>query len=244
MAVTPRGSSLVMSEAENNTFESYNANQRQAEAFTRGSALAYQSAPPSSPTDGAVYIVLGPGSGAWSGQGEKVAERLNGAWVFYPPILNDVLVVGTTSPTELRFNGTSWVAYGGGVGGGVTSVNGETGAVTLNAADVGAGDRYLVENLQTGTSYTLVLADDGRPVAMDNAAANTVFVPTDASVAFPVGTVILISQIGTGQTTIAPVSGTVTIQADPGYKIAARYGEASLRKRGPNLWILSGKLAA
>lgn len=106
----------MMSEAENNTFESYNANQRRAEAFFRGGAISYQATPPGSPAEGNVYIVLTPGSGAWSGQNEKVAEWLNGAWTFYTPLLNDTLVVSNPSPTQYRYNGTAWVTFGSGSG--------------------------------------------------------------------------------------------------------------------------------
>lgn len=133
-----------MSEAENSTFESYNENQRRAEAFTRGGAIAYQSAPPGSPVDGAVYIVLSPGSGAWSGQNEKVAERLNGAWAFYQPILNDTLVVGTTTPTRLRYDGTSWVDFGGGSLPPPTGLAPDTKAVTTAAIAVNASAQVVL----------------------------------------------------------------------------------------------------
>ena len=42
--------------------------------------------------------------------------------------------------------------------------------------------------MQTGTAYTLVLADAFKLVAMNNAAANTLTVPPNSSVAFPIGT--------------------------------------------------------
>ena len=40
-------------------------------------------------------------------------------------------------------------------------------------------------NTQTGTTYTLALADKGKIVEMNNASANTLTIPTNASVAFP-----------------------------------------------------------
>jgi hypothetical protein len=49
---------------------------------------------------------------------------------------------------------------------------------------------------------------------MNNASANTFSIPTNASVAFPIGTQINVIQIGAGQTTIQAVtSGTTTIQS-------------------------------
>lgn len=51
-------------------------------------------------------------------------------------------------------------------------------------------------NPQTGTSYTLVLADQSKMVTMNNGSANTLTVPTNASVALPVGTLINVTQLG------------------------------------------------
>ena len=62
-------------------------------------------------------------------------------------------------------------------------------------------------NTQTGTSYTLVLGDANGLVDTDNGSANTVTVPPNSSVAFPVGTQVLVVQQGAGQTTIVAGSG-------------------------------------
>ncbi|KKL81470.1 hypothetical protein LCGC14_1994450, partial [marine sediment metagenome] len=62
-------------------------------------------------------------------------------------------------------------------------------------------------NAQTGTTYTLVLTDDGKLVTMNNASANTLTIPTDASVAFPIGTRIDVMMIGVGVTTVTGDTG-------------------------------------
>jgi hypothetical protein len=97
-------------------------------------------------------------------------------------------------------------------------------------------------NAQTGTSYTLVLTDAGRAIEMNNASANTLTVPTDASVAFPVGTVIDIFQTGAGQTTVGGAG--VTINARPGLKLSGQWATATLIKRATNTWLLTGSLSA
>jgi hypothetical protein len=97
-------------------------------------------------------------------------------------------------------------------------------------------------NAQTGTSYTLVLADAGRAIEMNNAAANTLTVPTDASVNFPIGTVIDIFQTGAGQTTVGGAG--VTINARPGLKLSGQWATATLIKRAANTWLLTGSLSA
>lgn len=98
-------------------------------------------------------------------------------------------------------------------------------------------------NAQTGTSYTLVLTDAARVIEMNNASANTLTVPLNSSVAFPIGTVIDIFQIGAGQTTIAAPGG-VTINATPGLKLSGQWATATLIKRGTDTWLLTGSLSA
>ena len=92
------------------------------------------------------------------------------------------------------------------------------------------------------SSYTLVLGDAHNYVEMDNSSANTLTVPTNASVAFPVGTEIRVTQLGTGQTTISGAVG-VTIRTQGGKNITAgQYSVATLFKRTTNEWYLYGDL--
>lgn len=97
------------------------------------------------------------------------------------------------------------------------------------------------ENVQTGSAYTLVLADAFKLVAMDNAAANDLTVPAFSSVAFPVGTRIEISQDGAGQTTIVADTG-VTVRTPETLRIRTQRGKATLLNRGEDLWDLEGNL--
>lgn len=98
-------------------------------------------------------------------------------------------------------------------------------------------------NAQTGTTYTLVLADEGKLVTLSNASAITLTVPPNSSVAFDVGTYIDLAQIGAGQVTVAQGSG-VTVNATPGLKLRAIYAGATLRKTGTNTWLMFGDLNA
>lgn len=100
-------------------------------------------------------------------------------------------------------------------------------------------DIAIAANTQTGTAYTLVLADAAKAVEMNNAAANTLTIPPNSAVAFPVGTVVEVLQLGAGQTTIAAGAG-VTLRAPNGAKLASQYATASLRKRATDEWILAG----
>lgn len=100
-------------------------------------------------------------------------------------------------------------------------------------------------NAQTGTSYTAVLgdADHDAFLTLNNAGAVTFTVPPNASVAFPVGSVIEGAQLGAGQVTITPGSG-VTINGTPGLKVAAQYGTFGLLKIATNTWLAYGRLSS
>lgn len=97
-------------------------------------------------------------------------------------------------------------------------------------------------NAQTGTAYTLVIEDRDKLVEMDNASANTLTVPTNASVAFPIGTQILIVQKGAGQTTVSGDTGVVVYSEDSKVKTVGQYALATLIKCASDTWYLGGNL--
>lgn len=100
----------------------------------------------------------------------------------------------------------------------------------------------VITNAQTA-SYTLVLADKDKLVEISNASANTLTVPANSSVAFPIGTQMTILQTGTGQTTIAAAGG-VTVNATPGLKLRAQWSSVTLIKRATDTWVALGDLQA
>ena len=102
----------------------------------------------------------------------------------------------------------------------------------------------LQQNEQTGTTYTLVLADGGKLVEMNNASANTLTVPPNSSVAFPVGTQILVLQTGAGQTTLAAGAGVTINSKDGNLKLSAQWCAATLIKRATDVWVVVGDLSA
>lgn len=115
-------------------------------------------------------------------------------------------------------------------------------AGTVTTIESGAPTAKTI-NAQTGTAYTLVLADAGKFVTMTNAAASTLTVPPNSSVAFPTGTFIEGAQLGAGQVTITAGAG-VTVNATPGLKVAAQYGTFGLLKIATDTWLAFGRLAA
>ena len=100
----------------------------------------------------------------------------------------------------------------------------------------------VITNAQVA-SYTLVLADKDKLVEISNGSANTLTVPLNSSVAFPIGTQITILQTGAGATTITATGG-VTINATPGLILRAQWSSVTLIKRAENTWVALGDLRA
>lgn len=119
---------------------------------------------------------------------------------------------------------------------------------------VGLGSGYaefasstLVQNAQTGTTYSIVASDKDKLVEFNNAAAITVSVPWSGALDVPVGTQINLLQTGAGQVTVAPGTGgplNPTINATPGLKLRAQWSSATLIKRASDTWVLVGDLSA
>lgn len=106
--------------------------------------------------------------------------------------------------------------------------------------EVGTGSAVFSEpdvNVQTG-SYTLVLTDKAKEVRMNVAGSNNLTVPLNSSVAFPIGTLINISQYGAGTTTVVATGG-VTINSSAGNLLSpGQFSPMILRKIGTDEWYL------
>ena len=106
----------------------------------------------------------------------------------------------------------------------------------------------LTLNAQTA-SYTAVLTDNrNKLVTMNVATANDFLIPTNASVAFPIGSVINVIQIGAGKTTIEAVTpGTTTISSTGATATApelrAQFSAASCIKVATDTWYVVGDIA-
>ena len=110
-----------------------------------------------------------------------------------------------------------------------------------NVANVKQAPLVLTINEQTGANYTLVLTDgNGVLVDMNSATAQTLTVPTNASVAFGIGTQLLIRQKGAGQVTIAPATGVTLQSADGELKLRKQYSIAGLIKLAADTWAVFG----
>ena len=106
-------------------------------------------------------------------------------------------------------------------------------ATDLNSALAAKTDLAMVQNAQTGTTFTFSLADQTKLVTLSNASAVAVTLPLESSVAWPTGTQLRLLNQGAGTVTVAGAVG-VTINGTP--LTLAQYKGAVLTKTGTNTW--------
>lgn len=102
----------------------------------------------------------------------------------------------------------------------------------------------LTLNAQTGTTYTLVLADAHKLVTLNNGSAITLTVPPNSSVAFEIGDQVNLLQLGAGQVTVAAGSGVTLRSEGTKVKLTGQYALATLVKIGTDEWVLVGNLTS
>ena len=99
-------------------------------------------------------------------------------------------------------------------------------------------------NAQTGTTYSVVLSDDGKLLTCDNAASIALTIVPNSSVAFGIGTQINIMQLGAGTVTITAGAGVTLRSAGSKLKTDAQYAVATCLKIASDTWVVVGNLKA
>jgi hypothetical protein len=117
----------------------------------------------------------------------------------------------------------------------------------LSAAMYNGLTSFSVGAAQTA-DYTAVLADQYQSLEIMNKATAIAFkIPTDASVAFEIGTVLTVLNIGVGTCTISAVTpGTTTVLSSGGTAASptlAQYKSAACIKTAANIWYVVGAIA-
>ena len=116
----------------------------------------------------------------------------------------------------------------------------------FTAADYNGLVAFTIGAAQTA-DYTAVIADTYQVLELMNKATAIAYkIPTNASVAFPIGTVLNILNIGVGTCTISAVtSGTTTILSAGAVAAAptlAQYKSAACIKTGTDAWYVVGAI--
>ena len=142
----------------------------------------------------------------------------------------------------------------------LTGVITSSGNATSIASQTGTGTKFVVDtsptittpiivqsiNAQTTAAYVTVASDAGAIVTVSNASANTFKLPTNASVAYAIGSTITLIQIGAGATTISAVTpGTTTVLstgATAASPVLAQYRSATCIKTGTDAWYIVGAI--
>lgn len=160
-----------------------------------------------------------------------------------PDTINEEIVFVTANSSDTFTiirgqSGTSAISHSGGA-----TVKHVFVSEALNAFEAGLNETIPL-NTQTGTTYTLVASDAGDLVTLNNAAAITLTIPLNSSVAFAIGTQVTIAQLGAGTVTVAGAVGVTVSSADGDLKLRTQYSAATCIKTGTNSWILIGDIKA
>ena len=169
--------------------------------------------------------------------------------------ITDTRVLVTTNIPES--GDISSVTAGTGLSGG-----GSSGAVTLSIDTAVTADLSTAQtltnktltsplinlgiNTQTGTSYTTVLADNGKLVTLSNAAAIAVTIPPNSSVVYPVGAQINMAQLGVGQVTVSGGSGVTIVSTGAtasAPKARVQYSTLTAVQTSTDNWLVMGDIS-
>jgi hypothetical protein len=217
-------------------------------------------APPGTCGDGANYLVKATATGAWAGHDGQLATALgtnaSNGWDFITVAKEGIRLYVKDEDAELVYNGSAWVAAGGGISaltGDVTaSGSGSVAATVANAnysATLTASGTPVTNSLgylgapqnQQDANYTLVMSDSGKHLYHTSGTGHTWTIPANSSVAFPIGTILtFVNENGAANVTIAITTDTLRWGASTGSRTLAQNGTCSAVKVTSTSWRLTG----
>jgi len=126
-----------------------------------------------------------------------------------------------------------------------TPSSGVLSSCTVDGTDA-VGFKNIPQNSQS-TSYTLVLADNGKHIfhPVDDNNARTFTIPANSSVAYPIGTVLTFINMAAAPVTIAITTDTLILSSSAGStgsRTLAQYGSATCIKITSTSWLISGSV--
>ena len=144
------------------------------------------------------------------------------------------ILKGSSGKLAAAVSGTDYLAPSAkGAANGLASLDGN-GKVTPGQASA--------QIVSVTTNKTLALTDAGTLQRVNSSTALTITIPSNASVAFPVGAEVEILRYGSGDVTISHGSNVTIRCAETSRMIAKQYGGVSLKKLAANEWLLMGNL--
>jgi hypothetical protein len=119
-----------------------------------------------------------------------------------------------------------------------------TGTVSATAAVFSGTVNSLLVEVAYVASMTLALTDRDKVVTMNSASATTITIPTNATVAFPIGSIINLYRIGAGTVQVVPTGG-VTLYRLPSLSGSAymeQFEYVSIRKTATDTWHFTAEI--
>lgn len=173
------------------------------------------------------------------GTGIQTALGVNVGSVGAPVLFNGAL--GTpSSGTGTNITGITAANVVVTPAGNISSTNA---GAAINELDAEKSDVYITLNTQT-SNYTGVLTDAGKKVLMNSASANTFTFPPNSSVAYPVGTRIIVTQIGVGITSALAGAGVTLNNSAPTLAISDQYASLVGTKTATDTWLIENGTAS
>lgn len=191
----------------------------------------------------------------------------SGEWGFESDTGKVKIGNGSSAWNSLSYTGAATgtvtsVTAGTGLSGGTITSTGTIAIDTATTVDVSTAQTLTNKTLTTPTitqgqatpsfttnAYTVVSGDAGKLLLASNSStAGTVYIPTDATTNFAVGTQITILQTGSGQLTVTPATtGTTNFYSTGatanGPKLRAQYSAITILKTAANTWYGFGDIS-
>tara|TARA_R100000664_G_scaffold11551_1_gene18744 strand:+ start:4419 stop:4856 length:438 start_codon:yes stop_codon:yes gene_type:complete len=95
----------------------------------------------------------------------------------------------------------------------------------------------------TASSKVFALSDANTFQRINSASAQTLQIPKNTTVNFPIGTRITLARQGAGVPTIQGATGVTLVSANSNVTISPQYGCATIIKISANVWFLFGDIA-
>ena len=128
------------------------------------------------------------------------------------------------------------------VGSGASTTSWTTSPTVTGTFTAGVAVGQAVDLDRKTADYTLVLTDAGKVIEINSGSSENVTIPPNSSVAFPVGTQIVVVRLGAGAVVIVEGSGVTTRSDGDKAKIKSQYSSCVLIKHETDEWYILGNL--